>query len=156
AGTVNRTNSPVYFAGFYNANNHPFVTSDAAGPWIWTGGTLENGTYDPTAAGAPKIDITPPQGTVGALQQVTLSGDLTTHPGFKVTCNSGTITLNSGKRIILNGSTTARSQLSMFGTTLAGSGEIVFNTAAGVLGNGINGNTWTLGSGIVIHGKSGF
>jgi hypothetical protein len=155
-GTVNRTNSPVYFAGFYNANNHPFVTSDAAGPWIWTGGTLENGTYDPSAAGALKIDITAPQGTTGALQQVTLIGDLNIPAGFTVSCNSGTITLNTGKRIILNGTATSRSQLSMFGTTLTGSGEVIFNTSAGTLANVINGNTWNLGSGMLIHGKSGF
>jgi Ca2+-binding RTX toxin-like protein len=157
AGTVNRTNSPVYFAGTFNGQNKPFVTSDAAGPWTWGGGTLNNGSYDPTAPGAMKFDETVPGGVSGAFQQLTLVNDLNVPAGFTFTINAGTVTLNAGKRILLNGSTTTgRAQLSLFGATLGGSGEVVFNTSAGVLGNVITGNTWTLGSGILVHGKSGF
>jgi len=154
AGNVHRTNSPVLFAGQLNGGNKPFVTSDAAGPWTWAGGTLISGSYDPTVAGAMKIDLT--QGTVGSLQNVTIAGDLNIPAGFNVSCSSGTITLGTGKRIILNGTATAKSQFTMFGATLTGSGEIVFNTAGNVNANVVGGNTYTLGGGILVHGKSGF
>lgn len=154
AGTVNRTNSPVYFAGFLNGQNKPFVTSDAAGAWTWTAGQLISGTYNPTAAGALKIDLTAPQGTGGALQSVTLTGDLTIPAGFTVTAN-GTITLATGKRILLNGTPTKHAALATFAGTLGGTGEVVFNTGGNIASNVMYGNTWTIGNGILVHGKSG-
>ena len=42
------------------------------------------------------------------------------------------------------------------GCTLGGSGEVVFNTTGNNVSlNYLSGNTWTLGGGVLVHGKSG-
>ena len=66
AGVVNRVNTPVYFGGLLMGGGTSFKTGDAAGQWIWTGGTLQNGIYDPTAPNALKIDTSVPRTAVMA------------------------------------------------------------------------------------------
>ncbi|HSV12842.1 MAG TPA: hypothetical protein VLI90_01185 [Tepidisphaeraceae bacterium] len=156
AGTVNRTNSPVYFSGVLNAAGGVLKTGDAAGQWIWTTGKLQNGSYDAGALTALKIDKTAPSGGYGLLDNVTLTGDLAIPGGFYVNAIN-VLSISAGHKIILNGTTaTGRAALYVLSTTLTGGGEVLFNTAGNNLANNLlSGNAWTLGGGVVVHGKAG-
>ncbi|MFT3784872.1 MAG: M10 family metallopeptidase C-terminal domain-containing protein [Tepidisphaeraceae bacterium] len=153
-GTFTRVNSPVFFTGSYDGGGKAFIY-DAVGKWLWQGGQLKNGIYDPALANGPVFDVAA-RAYNGILANVTIANDLTIAPGTYLSAYNN-VTLSTGKKITLNGKLNAAAGFYIYGSaTLGGTGEVVFGTSGDPQINVLGGNSGTIGNGIVVHGKSGY
>jgi hypothetical protein len=148
-GTINRNNVKVLLSGIYEGGGKAFTFNSTLGQWIWYGGSLRNGSFDPTNPYAPKMD--PAQRGYGTLDKVTLTNSLNVPAGFYFSSYQG-ITLANSAKIILNGTDTLASSLYNY-EAIKGNGEIVF-AGTGRL-NTLGGNGYTVDAGITIRGKTG-
>lgn len=150
-GTINRNGLTPLFGGSYDGGGTAFNFNATDGQWIWDGGELYNGSYNPTNSYAPKVDLTKGYG-YGNFEKVTLTGNLSVPAGFYYNVTDS-LTLGAGGKITLNGTTAAASAIYLYGD-LNGSGEVLFATGGGAR-NVLSSSSRTVGSGIYIHGKSG-
>jgi hypothetical protein len=151
-GTVNRTNvNKILFSGVYDGKGGNFNFNATMGQWIWYGGQLQNGNYDPTNPYAPKVDLV--QGrSYALLYKVNLTGNLVIPAGFYINSQQG-LNIAAGKSITLNGSLSGGAGLYVYGATLGGSGEVILAGTSGR--NTLAGNGITIGSGVTVRGHSG-
>ncbi len=151
-GTINRNGIVPLFGGQYDGNGGAFSFNSTDGQWIWDGGELYNGSYNPTGTYVPKVDLVKGSG-YGMFENVTLTGNLSVPADFYYNV-TGTLTLGTGGKITLNGTSTKTSGIDLYGT-LAGNGEVVLATGGVGARSIISSNGGSIGSGILIHGKSG-
>ena len=153
-GKLTRVNSPVKFTGTYDAKGKTF-TFDTSGRWLWAGGQLQNGNYDPTRADTLLLDNSQ-LASNGRLSKVSLTGDLSIPAGTAVSAYGDLTLSGANRKILLNGSIAkGAATLNVYGSQITGNGEVVFNTDAGAALNRISGNGFTIGSGITVRGYSG-
>ena len=125
--------------------NNGTITIDSSGV-MNTGGTIKGGTIT-TQAGA--------QITGGILDGVTINGDFLVAGTNAVTIANG-LTLN-GTATLGGGGNNNYGFLNFSGSqTLGGSGSVVFTGSGPYNSVGLSSGTLTIGSGITIHGQSGY
>jgi hypothetical protein len=153
-GTFSRIGGTVNLTGTLNNATATLALTATTGSWELLGGTISSGTV--TEADGARLLLTNSGGT---LSGVTLSNDLdgTTNFGYATVING--LTLNGTANLGNSGGATT-GYLYFSGTqTLDGTGSVVFGTS---INNGLYftpgsiGTTLTIGSGVTIHGQTGY